>query len=189
MTSERERMLRGLLYDAADAELAGARLRARKLMQAFNHAAPEDEAARSEALAALLGHGGARLKIEPPFRCDYGTNLWLGDDVYVNFNCVILDCAAVHIGDRVLIGPNVQILAATHPLQVAARRSGQESAHPVTIEDDVWLGAGVIVGPGVTIGAGAVVGAGSVVVRDIPPGVLAVGNPCRVLRALTGEER
>lgn len=185
MTSERERMLGGLLYDAADPGLVGERLRARQLTHAFNHAAPEDEEARKQALAALLAYCGARVRIEPPFRCDYGTNLWLGDDVTMNFNCVVLDCAPVRIGKRVLIGPNVQILAATHPLPVADRFTGRELALPVTIDDDVWLGAGVIVCPGVTIGAGAVIGAGSVVVSDVPGGVVCVGNPCRVVRKLT----
>lgn len=185
MTSEREKMLRGLPYDATDAELVGERLRARQLTYAFNHAAPDDEEARIQALAALVAHCGARVRIEPPFHCDYGTNLWLGDDVYMNFNCVVLDCATVRIGQRVLVGPNVQILTATHPLAVADRLTGRELAHPVTIDDDVWLGAGVIVCPGVTIGAASVIGAGSVVVSDVPAGVLCVGNPCRVVRKLT----
>jgi maltose O-acetyltransferase len=187
MTTERERMLQGLPYDATDAGLVADRLRARRLTHAFNHAPPDDQDARHQALVGLLAHCGARVRIEPPFHCDYGTNLWLGDDVYFNFNCVVLDCAAVRIGHRVLIGPNVQILAATHPLQVAERRTGRESSRPVTIDDDVWLGAGVIVCPGVTIGAGSIIGAGSVVVADVPPNVIGVGNPCRVLRRLASD--
>lgn len=183
--SERQRMLCGELYDAKDVELVAGRLRARRLVQAFNATQPHDVDARTGVLAELLGGCGARVHIEPPFQCDYGSNLFIGDDVYFNFNAVVLDCAAITIGDRVLCGPNVQLLAATHPLEVAVRRSGRELAFPVTIGSDVWLGAGVIVCPNVTIGDRSVIGAGSVVVRDIPAGVFAAGNPCRVNRALT----
>lgn len=182
--TERERMLGGLPYLATDPELVAARLRARELLRAFNAALPADDASRERALEALVAHCGARVRIEPPFHCDYGSNLWLGDDVYFNVNCVVLDCAPVRIGHRVLVGPNVQILAATHSLDAAERRSGRELAGPVTIGDDAWLGAGAIVVPGVTIGARTVVGAGSVVVGDLPSGVVAVGNPCRILRPI-----
>ena len=143
MTTQRERMLSGLAYDPRDAALVADRLRARRLTHAFNQAAPDDDEARQRVLAALLGRCGARVKIEPPFHCDYGTHLHIGDDVYINFNCVVLDCALVRIGDRVLVGPGVQILAATHPSRSAERRTGREFARPVTIGDDVWLGAGV----------------------------------------------
>ncbi|HVE49996.1 MAG TPA: sugar O-acetyltransferase [Casimicrobiaceae bacterium] len=183
--SERERMLGGELYDAADPELATARLRARRLLQAFNAAQPHDDDARAAALAELLGAFGARVRIEPPFRCDYGSHLFIGDDVYFNFNAVVLDCAPITIGDRVLVGPNVQLLAATHPLDATTRRTGRELAFPVTIGSDAWLGAGVIVCPNVEIGERSVIGAGSVVVRDVPSDVFAAGNPCRVIRALT----
>jgi maltose O-acetyltransferase len=188
MPTERERMLQGLPYLASDPELVAARLRARKLLRTFNLAAPEDDGTRRRTLGELLAHCGARVWIEPPFHCDYGSNLWLGDDVYFNFNCVVLDCAPVRIGHRVLVAPNVQILAATHSVDVAERRSGRELALPVTVGDDVWLGAGAIVAPGVSIGAGTTVGAGSVVVADLPAGVMAAGNPCRVVRKLRAEE-
>ena len=184
MTTQRERMLSGLDYDPRDAALVADRLRARRLTHAFNQAAPDDDEARERVLAALLGRCGARVKIEPPFHCDYGTHLHVGDDVYMNFNCVVLDCALVRIGDRVLLGPGVQILAATHPVSAAERRTGREFARPVTIGDDVWLGAGVIVCPGVTIGDDTVVGAGAVVTRDLPAGVVAFGNPARVDRTI-----
>jgi maltose O-acetyltransferase len=184
MSEERDRMLSGRLYDASDAALVADRLRARRLTDAFNRAAPDDEPARLAALAGLLGRCGARVRIEPPLRCDYGRYTTLGDDVFVNFGCTILDCARIDVGDRVQIGPNVQLLAATHPLDAAARRTGRELALPVTVGEDAWLGAGVIVCPGVSIGARSVIGAGSVVVRDIPPDVFAAGNPCRVIRAL-----
>lgn len=184
MASERERMLAGELYDANDPELVAARLRARTLLGRFEAAAADDEHARSQALRELLGACGARLRIEPPFRCDYGSNISVGDDVYFNVNAVILDCASVSIGDRVLAGPNVQLLAATHPVEAAARRTGRELARPITIGDDVWLGGGAIVGPGVNVGARSVIGAGSVVVHDVPSDVVAAGNPCRVVRSL-----
>ena len=177
-------MLQGLMYDAMDPELVAGRRRARDLLGRFNGAAPDDDRTRDDALDALLAGRGARVRIEPPFRCDYGSNLYLGDDVYFNFNAVILDCAEVRIGDRVLFGPNVQILSATHPVDAHERRSGREYALPVTIGDDAWLGGGVIVGPGVTIGARSVVGAGSVVVHDVPADVVAAGNPCAVRRSL-----
>ncbi len=182
--TERERMLRGLLYLPYDPGLVEERMRARGLVQAFNDAPSDDSAHRTRILQQLLGGCGQRVIIEPPFRCDYGAHIVIGDDTFINFNCVVLDCAAIRIGARVLIAPGVQILAATHPLDVQTRRSGRELARPVTIGDDVWLGAGVIVNPGVTIGNGSVIGSGSVVASDVPPNVVAVGNPCRVLRPL-----
>ena len=185
--SEQDRMLRGLLYQPYDPALVEARKRARRLVQAFNGAPSDDAAQRTRLLRDLLGRCGERVIIEPPFRCDYGTHIEIGDDTFVNFDCVILDCAAIHIGARVLIAPGVQILAATHPLDLETRRSGRELARPVTIGDDVWLGAGVIVNPGVTIGAGSVIGSGSVVVADVPANVVAAGNPCRALRPLPAD--
>ncbi len=122
--------------------------------------------------------------IEPPFYCDYGWNISLGDRAFLNFDCVVLDCAPVVIGDGCLIGPGVQLCAATHPLEPALRADGLESAGPITLGRNVWIGAGAIVGPGVTIGDNSVIGAGSVVLRDVPPDVLAAGSPCRVLRPL-----
>jgi maltose O-acetyltransferase len=181
---EWDKMLAGALYDASDGPLVRARERARTLAWQFNHAPPADEEIRRQALAALLGRCGERVHVEPPFHCDYGVNIELGDDVYVNMNCIVLDCARVRVGARVLVGSGVQILTATHPVDATQRRAGLEFALSVTLGDDAWIGAGAIVCPGVSIGPRSVIGAGSVVVRDIPADVVAVGNPCRVLRSL-----
>lgn len=181
MPTELEKMLAGLPYDPRDPALAEARRLARVRLRAFN-AGP---GAGGEApLRELIPHAGANLVIEPPFFCDYGGHLFLGDDVYFNFNCVVLDVCPVRIGSRTMFGPAVQVYAATHPLDPRARAGGLESGKPVEIGEDVWVGGGSVILPGVRIGARAVIGAGSVVTRDVPEGVLAAGNPCRVLRAL-----
>ena len=122
--------------------------------------------------------------IEPPFHCDYGSNIFLGDNVYFNFNCIILDPAKVEIGDNVLVGPAVQIYTATHPISVTERKTMLESAKPIRIASDVWIGGGAIICPGVQIGRGSVIGAGGVVTRNVPAGVVAAGNPCRVIRKI-----
>ena len=184
MRSEKVKMLAGELYDAADPELVAERLRARTLCQALAAlpaAAPEAE--RGALLAQLFG-AATDARVTPPFFCDYGRNIELGRRVYFNFNCVILDVAIVRIGDDLMFGPAVQVYTASHPMPAGERRSGLEFGKPITIGDDVWLGGGAIVCPGVTIGHGAVIGAGSVVVHDVPPGVFAAGNPCRVVRAI-----
>jgi len=182
MKTEKEKMLAGELYNASDPTLATERCRARALCQALGNLSPwAPGAERSDLLSRLFG-APTNATVTPPFFCDYGTNTELGDKVYFNFNCVILDVARVTIGDNVMFGPAVQIYTATHPMDAEERRSGLEFAKPVRIGNDVWLGGGVIVCPGVTIGDAAVIGAGSVVVRDIPAGVFAAGNPCRVIR-------
>ena len=175
-------MLAGELYVAGDPELVADRARCERLQRAFN--SEPDEDARLRVLAELLGGLGRASYIRPPFFCDYGFNITLGDGVFLNFNCVILDVVAVTIGDRVQIASAVQILAADHPLGAETRATGAENGRPIAIEDDAWIGGGAILCPGVTVGRGSVIGAGSVVTRNIPPGVLAVGNPCRVLREL-----
>jgi maltose O-acetyltransferase len=174
----RERMLAGELYHAFDAELVAARARARELLACYN-AAPD-----VSLLEELFERLGSNVVLEPPFHCDYGSNISVGADFYANTGCVFLDCAHIEIGDRVLFGPNVQLYAATHPVETEARRGGLEYALPITIGDDVWLGGAVVVLPGVTIGDRAVVGAGSVVTKDVPAEVVAAGNPCRPLREL-----
>jgi maltose O-acetyltransferase len=184
VASEREKMLFGELYLAADTELVALRRAARRLTRAFNATREDEPGARVAILRELLGACGPNIEIEPPFRCDYGANISVGDGFYMNFDGVILDCAAVEIGAHVLCGPGVHIYAATHPLLADERMTGLESARPVRIGDRVWLGGRVIVCPGVTIGADTTIAAGSVVTRDIPPGVLAGGNPCRVIRRL-----
>jgi maltose O-acetyltransferase len=177
-------MLAGELYDARDPDLVQRRIRARRLTRQFNASREDEEELRGSLLAGLLGGLGTGVLVEPPFYCDYGSQIHVGHRVAINFNCVVLDCAAVRIGDHALLGPSVQIYTADHPVDPAERRRGLETAAPVAIGENAWLGGGVIVCPGVTIGADTTVGAGSVVVRDLPPGVLAVGNPCRAVRRL-----
>ena len=179
----RDRMRAGEPYRADDPELVALRRRAAALCDALNAAEPDGRAAVVGELFAAVGAG---VEITPPLRCDYGGNISVGERFYANFGCVILDCAAVTIGDRVLFGPGVQVYAATHPPDPAERAAGWESAKPVTVGDDVWVGGGAILLPGVTVGAGSVIGAGAVVTRDVPPGVVAAGNPCRVLRPVSG---
>jgi maltose O-acetyltransferase len=171
-------MLAGELYFAGDPELAADRAHCERLTRDYNGTGDES------VLRELLGRLGADSYIRPPFFCDYGYNLALGDNVFLNFNCVVLDVVPVTIGDRVQMASAVQLLAAEHPLDPVERATGREFGRPITIEDDVWLGGGVIVCPGVTIGRAAVIGAGSVVTKDIPPEVVAVGNPCRVMREI-----
>ncbi len=176
--SERAKMVAGELYDASDEELVAARERARALLERYGRS--RDTALLRELFARV----GADPVVEPPFHCDYGDNISIGDRFYANAGCVVLDCAPVAIGDRVLFGPGVHVYAATHPLDAGLRRRGLEYARPVTIGDDVWIGGAAVVLPGVTIGERAVIGAGSVVTRDVPADVVAAGNPCRALQEL-----
>jgi maltose O-acetyltransferase len=182
MTSEKAKMLGGELYDPLDPELSRDRRRVRLLLKALNDTSDDQQKARSRLIKALMPAVGQSTWLEPPFYCDYGYNITLGDRVFLNFNCVILDVATVVIGSGTLLGPAVQIYAATHPLSAAKRRLGLELGRPITIGEDVWIGGGAIICPGVRIGAASVIGAGAVVTKDIPPGVLAVGNPCRIVR-------
>jgi len=184
MPTEKEKMLAGELYDAQDPQLLAERLRTQGLLQALNAAPAEQPAERAHLLRALLPHAGPAPAVTPPFYCDYGTNITLGDQVFFNFNCTILDVAAVTIGPRTLFGPGVQVYTATHPLDYQERASGLEYAKPIRIGEDVWVGGGAILCPGVSIGDRTVIGAGSVVTKDIPADVLAAGNPCRVIRVL-----
>jgi maltose O-acetyltransferase len=183
MSTEREKMLAGEMYDAMDAELVAARTRARELCQALNASPESDEAGRRAILRELLGAGGDTVSLQPPFYCDYGTNITLGERVFFNFNCVVLDVCPVRIGAFTQFGPGVQVLTPLHPLDAQQRR-GKEYGAPIDIGADVWVGAGALILPGVRIGDRAVIGAGSVVTRDVPADVLAVGNPCRVVRPL-----
>jgi len=183
MASEQERMLAGELYDPTDAQLTRLRLRARELCASLAAARVGDDDARRRILLELLGAGGDTATIEPPFYCDYGSNIHLGEKVFFNFGCVVLDVCEVTVGSFTLFGPAVQIYTATHPMNAELRRT-RELGKPVTIGSDVWVGGGAILCPGVTIGSRAVIGAGSVVTRDVPEGVVAAGNPCRVLRPI-----
>lgn len=182
--SQRERMLAGDLYIADDPELAREAARAAGLTRAFNDSPPADAAGRRRILQELLGSLGEGTEIRPPFYCDYGYHTHVGAGGFVNFGLVALDVAPIHIGDDVQIGPYVQLLTPTHPLEPGLRRAKWEAAEPIAIGDNVWLGGGVIVCPGVTIGANTVVGAGAVVTSDLPASVLALGTPARVVRTL-----
>lgn len=185
MPSEKHKMLSGDWYNPLDKQLSAERLAARQLQHQFNHSAPDDEAGRRALLKQWLPNSGKHFYIEPPFYCDYGYNIKTGAKVFFNFNCVVLDVAPVIIGNNVFFGPAVQIYTVNHPLDAAERRTLIEQALPVTIADDVWIGGGVILLPGVTIGKGAVVAAGSVVTKNIPAGMVAAGNPCRVIKAVS----
>jgi maltose O-acetyltransferase len=187
--SDRTKMLSGALYTPWDPELVAARAACRSLLWAFNATRQDEIEARRSLLAQILGRAGANTWIEPPFFCDYGFNIETGDGAYFNFNCVLLDCAPIRIGAGALLGPNVQLYSGTHPIDPAERRTGLEYGLPITIGDNAWLGGSVIVCPGVTIGADSVIGAGSVVTRDIPEGVVAAGNPCRVIGEARGQTR
>ena len=182
--TQRERMLAGDLYTADDPELARDSQRAQTLVQQFNGSVPSDPDARRRILDDLLGSLGDGAEIRPPFHCDYGYQTHIGARTFVNFGLVALDVAPIRIGDDVQIGPHVQLLTPTHPLEPELRRAKWEAAEPITIGDNVWLGGGVVVCPGVSIGADTVVGAGSVVLRDVPACVLAAGVPARVVRSL-----
>jgi len=177
-------MLAGDLYRADDPELAEASLRARQLEERFNRSAPEDSAGRRAVLQELLGAIGTDTEIRPPLYCDYGSHIRIGVRVFVNCGLVALDVATITIGDDVKIGPNVQLLTPTHPIDADLRRAKWEAAEPIVIEDNAWLGGGAIVLPGVTIGENAVVGAGAVVTKSVPANVVVAGNPARVIRSL-----
>jgi maltose O-acetyltransferase len=183
--SMHERMLAGELYIADDPEISEKQAVGQELMEAYNATSVRDEGGRRRLLEQLLGSIGDHVEIRPPLYVDYGSNISIGPRTFVNYGLMALDAATITIGDDVQIGPNVQLLTPTHPLDAGPRRDKWESAAPIVIGDNVWLGGGVIVLPGVTIGADTVVGSGSVVTRDLPPGVLAVGNPARVVRELT----
>lgn len=188
--TERERMISGRTYRSTDAELSQARAATKRVLHEYNNTHPDDEERRMTLLRGLLGSVGEFLWIEPPFRCDYGAQISMGNGIYANYDLAILDCAPVTIGDMVLFGPRVTIATASHPIDFQQRTADMyEYALPVTIGDGAWLGAHVVVGPGVTIGERSVIGAGSIVTRDIPPDVVAVGNPCRVVREITEEDR
>ncbi|QHC67972.1 sugar O-acetyltransferase [Rathayibacter sp. VKM Ac-2759] len=182
--TNRERMLAGDLYIADDPENARLAQRAVRLADAYHRAAVEDEAAARPLLDELIGSLGDGAFVKPPLFVDYGENITIGARTFVNYNLTALDVATITIGEDCQIGPNVQLLTPTHPVEPGPRRDKLEAALPITIGDNVWLGGGVIVCPGVSIGDDSVIGAGSVVTRDIPAGVVAVGNPARVLRSI-----
>lgn len=184
MPSELDKMLAGELYNPFVPELIQARDWARDLCQDLNATRERDRGVRRTIQMELFGAGGDTVYIQPPFFCDYGSNIYLGTNVFFNFNCIVLDVCRVDIGAYTLLGPAVQIYTAMHPMNAEQRRQA-EFAKPVSIGSDVWIGGGAIICPGVTIGSKSVIGAGSVVTRDVPPGVFAAGNPCRAIREIT----
>jgi len=184
MPTELQKMLAGEMYDPLDPELVAARVRARDLCQELNATRESDDAERRRILRTLFGAGGETVWMQPPFYCDYGSNIALGERVFFNFNCVVLDVCPVRIGDFTQFGPSVQIYTPLHPFD-AARRRREEFGKPIEIGSDVWVGGGALILAGVRIGSRTVIGAGSVVTRDIPDAVFAAGNPCRVIRAIT----
>jgi len=185
MLSEKDKMLRGELYDANyDASLIAERRACNTVLHEINSLSPADDARRYELFRGLLGGVKESFIIESPFHCDYGYNIELGENFYMNVNCVILDGAKVRFGDNVFVAPGCGFYTAGHPLDVEQRNKGLEYARPITVGSNVWIGGNVIVLPGVTIGDNCVIGAGSVVNRDIPANSLAVGNPCRVIRKI-----
>lgn len=188
--TEREKMEKGLWYDANyDAELLEERLQAEDLCFAFNQTRPKESERKEELLNQLLPHKGEHVTILSPFYTDYGYNCRIGEETFLNHNAYLMDGAPITIGKHCFIGPNCGMYTANHPLVAEERNQGLEQARPITIGDNVWIGADVTILPGVTIGEGSVIGAKSVVTKDIPPNVIALGNPCRVLRAITEADR
>ncbi len=182
--TEKQKMLANELYIANDPELVAMRTRARRSLRFYNATAQDDLDRRAALLKDLLGSLGDNVWIEPPFYCDYGSHIYLGNNVYFNFNCVLLDCNEIRIGDNTQFGPMVQIYTAYHPIEAAERVKGPELAAPIMIGRNVWVGGGAIICQGITIGDNTTIGAGSVVTKDIPANVFAAGNPCRVIKQL-----
>ncbi len=176
-------------YIASDKILTRERLAAQSLCFELNSLSPEFAGERKQVLQNLLGSFTENLHIESPFYCDYGYNIFLGDNFYSNYNCVILDCAEVKIGDNVMLGPNVSIFTAGHPIDPVKRNEGWEYAIPVSIGNNVWIGGNTVINPGVQIGDNTVIGSGSVLTKDIPTNVIAAGNPCKVIREITEDDK
>lgn len=182
--TEKEKMIAGEMYNPMDEELVADRKKARLLFQQINRLDDNDKKERDELCNKLIGKAGKNLWIEPPFYCDYGYNIQLGDSVFMNYNCCILDVSTVRIGNNVMFAPGVQVLTATHPLEAKPRNSGREFAKPITIGNEVWIGGNAIICPGVTIGDRAVIGAGAVVTRDVQDDVFVAGNPAREIKKI-----
>lgn len=185
--NEKEKMLQGLPYDAGDEVLYQERNDAKDLLFAYNQIIPSKREDRCSLLSQLIHTEGA-FQIESPFYCDYGYNITIGKNFYANHNCIMLDCAAIIIGDNVMFGPNVSLYTASHPIYAETRKSGLEFALPITIGNDVWIGGSSVINPGVTIHDGAVIASGSVVTKDVPDHVIMAGNPARILRKITDED-
>ncbi len=182
--TEKEKMLSEKLYNPMDAVLSKERYDARIKFQRINNLSDKEKKERNKLLKELVGEFDKNFFIEPPFYCDYGYNIKLGKNVFINFNCCILDVAEVKIGNNVFIGPNVQLFTAVHPIDIKTRNSWLESAKPISIGNDVWIGGGAIINPGITIGNGVVIGSGSVVTKDIPENVVVAGNPAKIIKTI-----
>lgn len=188
MSTEARKMIAGELYNPMDPELVARRARARDLCHSLNATRDAEQEERRSILTQLFGTGGDSVWMQPPFYCDYGSNIDLGERVFFNFNCVVLDVCPIRIGSFALFGPGVQILTPMHPLDAELRRR-EEFGKPVDIGSDVWVGGGALILPGVRIGSRAVIGAGAVVTRDVPEDVFAAGNPCRIIRHIAPQDR
>lgn len=189
MRTEKEKMLAEELYNAGNLELKTMRQKARQLTRLFNNTTEEQLDYRTELLKQLLGATGKNIVIEPPFRCDYGCHITVGENFYANFDCVILDVANVEIGDNVMFGPRVGIYTAGHPIDPEVRVRGLELGTSISIGNNVWIGANVTLNPGIKIGDNAIIGSGAVVTKDIPANTIAAGNPCRVIREITEADK
>ncbi|WP_195200711.1 sugar O-acetyltransferase [Faecalispora jeddahensis] len=187
MLSMKERMIRGMTY-RGDEELWEDMRRVRRLLRTYNNTGEDEFEYRTQLLKEMLGSIGEHIYIEPNFRCDYGSQITIGNHFYANFDCVILDVCPVTIGNHVLLGPQVGIYTPSHPIDARVRADMLEYGSPVTIGDDVWIGGHAVINGGVEIGSGSIIGSGSVVTKSIPAGVIAVGNPCRVIREITQED-
>ncbi|MCK1994744.1 galactoside O-acetyltransferase [Peribacillus muralis] len=187
--TQRERIRKGLLFTDMTEGLPEERLRGKELVYDFNQTRPSEVKKREEIANKLFGRIGKDFWIEPPLHLAYGSNIFVGENFYANFNLTIVDDTTVIIGDNVLFAPNVVISTTGHPVDPDLRNTGQMYAFPVTIEDNVWIGSGVIINPGITIGKNSIIGAGSVVTKDIPPNVIAVGNPCKILREISDRDK
>lgn len=187
--NQKERMLAGLPYKAWLDGLSEERIENKLKIHEYNLTRPDDKKKMKEMIKDILGKTGDEVVIEQPFRCDYGKNIEVGNNFFANYNCVILDVAKVTIGENVMFAPNVSIYTAGHPIHPESRNSGYEYGIPVTIGNNVWVGGNVVINPGITIGNNVVIGAGSVVTKDIPDNVIVVGNPCRIIREITEDDR
>ncbi|MGK0464878.1 sugar O-acetyltransferase [Clostridium sp.] len=187
--TEKEKMLNGKPYKAFGEELSSERQYAKEMIFDYNNLSPKEINKHNEIIKKIFGRVGKDFYLEPPFHCDYGYNISVGKKFYVNYNCIILDCAAVTIGDNVMFAPNVSLFTAGHPIHFEPRNEALEYAFPISIGNNVWVGGGVIVNPGITIGNNVVIGSGSVVTKDIPSNCIAVGNPCKVIKQITDDDK
>lgn len=184
MKTEKQKMIGGELYFAGDEQLTQERMRARRLTYTYNNTSPDEIETREDILSQLFGRTGKSIFIEPTFKCDYGYNIYVGENFYANFDCVFLDVCKITIGDNCLLAPGVHIYTATHPLDSKKRTSALEFGKPVVIGHNVWIGGRSVINPGVIIGDNVVVASGSVVTKDVPPNVLVAGNPAKIVRVI-----